>query len=187
MNIVTRFFLRAKHCQIFLLIFGVYCVGQLLAINSMVTARPTARVGGFGVPFWVLMALFGFCFLSWFWAMGPFLGSIVRPDLKLNQGFFCFALIYPVFYAFFFRFVLSIQPVKLCLILPLHLFAMFCLFYLLYFDSKSLALVEKEKPVSFYDYAGSFFLLWFSPIGVWFIQPKINRLYVENGHILAKS
>jgi hypothetical protein len=180
MNAITRFFLRAKHWQLFLLIFGVYCIGQFLAMKSLVTAQPPARIGGFGLPFWVFMALFGFSFLTWFWAMGSFLNSIARPDLKMKLGFFRFALIYPIFYAFFFfKFVLSTHPVQAFVIVPLHLFAMYCLFYVVYFDSKSLALVERDKAVSFYDYAGPFFLLWVFPIGVWIIQPKINRLYVE--------
>jgi len=186
MNSVTHFFLRAKHWQIFLLIFGTYCVGEILALNSIAAARPPERVGGFGMLFWVLMALFGFCFLAWFWAMGSFLEGIVRPELKMKLGFFRFALIYSVFYAlFFFKFVLSIHPAQVFLIVPLHLFAMFCLLYMLYFASKSLVSVEKERPVSFYDYAGPFFLLCFFPIGVWIIQPKINRLYDEKCRVLA--
>src|SRR5262249_22613374 len=44
--------------------------------------------------------------------------------------------------------------------------------------SKSLVLAETTKPASFYDYAGPFFLLWFFPLGVWFTQPRINRLYL---------
>jgi hypothetical protein len=187
MNLVTRFFLRAKHWQIFLLIFGTYCVGEILALNSVV-AGPSERVGGFGILFWVSMVLFGFCFLAWFWAMGSFLDAIVRPELKMKLGFFRFALIYSVFYAFFFfRFVLSIHPAQLFLIVPLHLFAMFCILYMFYFASKYLVLAEKEKPVSFQDYAGPFFLLCFFPIGVWIIQPKINRLYVEKCRVLADS
>lgn len=56
---------------------------------------------------------------------------------------------------------------------------MVCMFYLLYFVSKSLVLAETSKPASFYDYAGPFFLLWFFPIGIWIVQPKVNRLYSE--------
>jgi hypothetical protein len=187
MNFVTRFFLGAKHWQVFLLIFGPYCAGQALAMKSMFTGEPTAGVGGFGILFWFLMALFGFCFLSWFWAMGWFLESIVRPELKLKMGLFRFAVIYTVLYAlFFFRFVLSTPRVAVLLVAPLHLLAMFCLLYMLYFNSKSLALVEKKRPVKFSDYAGSFFLLWFFLIGVWIIQPKINRLYGERSGILPK-
>ncbi|MGD0962951.1 MAG: hypothetical protein ABSA57_03505 [Candidatus Acidiferrales bacterium] len=181
MNRVTGFFLRVKHWQLFLLIFGVYCIGQFVAMKSMVTAEPAARAGGFGIPFWVLMMIFGFSFLAWFWAMGSFLSSILRPELRLKLGFFRFALLYPIFYAFFFfKFVLSTRPVPVFVIVPLHLFAMFCFFYIVYFDSKSLVLAEKREPLSFSDYAGPFFLLWFFPIGVWIIQPKINRLYAGN-------
>jgi uncharacterized RDD family membrane protein YckC len=54
---------------------------------------------------------------------------------------------------------------------------MFCMLYLLYFVSKNLVLAETRKPASFPDYAGPFFLIWFFPIGIWFTQPRINRLY----------
>jgi hypothetical protein len=67
----------------------------------------------------------------------------------------------------------------LALIYPLHVFAMICMFYLLYFVSKSLVLGETGKPASFYDYAGPFFLLWFFPAGIWIVQPRVNRLYSE--------
>lgn len=63
------------------------------------------------------------------------------------------------------------------IIFPLHFFAMYCMFYLLYFVSKSLTLAESGKPASFYDDSGPFFLLWFFPIGIWIAQPRINRLY----------
>jgi len=56
---------------------------------------------------------------------------------------------------------------------------MFCLFYDLYFVPKSLVTVESGKQATFYDYAGPFFLKWFFPIGIWFIQPRINRLYAR--------
>ena len=185
MGPVTSFFLRARHWQIFLLIFGAYCIGQIVALNSIVASQPAERVSGFSAGFWILMAIFGLCYLGWFWSMGSFLTSILRPELRLKTGFFRFALIYSIFYAFFFfKFVLRPGTVALSLVIPPHLFAMLCLLYILYFDSKSLVLAEKDKPVTFRDYAGPFFLLWFFPIGVWIIQPKINRLYSEK-HALS--
>jgi hypothetical protein len=30
--------------------------------------------------------------------------------------------------------------------------------------------------VKFRDFAGEFFLVWFYPVGVWIIQPKINKM-----------
>ena len=180
MNLIVRFFLRARHWQIFLLIFGVFCVGQVVIMSSPPVRSPE--------DFWeaglllgvVMVLLFTLCFLAWFWSIGSFLSSIVQPALRLKIGFFRFALVYPALYIFaFIPFFLSLKPVLFAVIFPLHLFAMFCLFYSLYFVSKSLVLTETGKSASFYDYAGPFFLLWFFPIGVWIIQPRINRLYAE--------
>ena len=121
-------------------------------------------------------------FLGWFWSMGTFLDSILQPALRLELRIFRLALIYPMIYIpiFMASFIsLSVNPVMFAAIFPFHLLAMSCMFYLLYFVSKSLVMVETNRAVSFYDYAGPFFLLWFFPIGVWFIQPRINRLYEE--------
>lgn len=62
------------------------------------------------------------------------------------------------------------------IIVPLHLFSMFCIFYSLYFVAKTFKTVELQREVSFSDFVGEFFLIWFYPIGIWFIQPKINKM-----------
>ena len=182
MSVVASFFLRAKHWQIFLLLFGLGFVGDVAAVGSNLsaTAKSSEDLGKLGFPLAFMTALFMFCFLGWFWSMGSFLHSIVQPPLRLKTRFFRFALVYPglyilVFMAFFQS--TTTNPALLAIFFPLHFFAMFCLFYDLYFVSKSLLLAETSKPVSFYDYAGPFFLIWFFPLGVWFIQPRINRLY----------
>lgn len=41
--------------------------------------------------------------------------------------------------------------------------------------AKTIKTVELQKKVTFSDFAGEFFLLWFSPIGIWILQPKINK------------
>jgi len=149
MNWINRFFLRAKSWEIFLLLFGVMAV------------------------------LFMVCSQGWFGATGSFLNSIVQPRIRPGLNFFRFALIYPVLYIVAFLIVFPPPPAMLVIIFPLHVFAIFCMFYLPIFVSKNLALVENGKEVTFYDYAGPFFLLWFLPIGLWIVQPRINRLYAE--------
>jgi len=112
--------------------------------------------------------------------MGSFFNSIVKLELRLKSGFFRVALIYLPFYLVFnIATFQSFSPGLLELILPLHLFVMICMFYLLYFVSKSLVMAETNKPASFCDYAGPFFLLWFFPVGIWIVQPRVNRLYSE--------
>jgi len=61
-------------------------------------------------------------------------------------------------------------------VFPLHIFSMFCIFYAMWFISKAIKTIEFQKPVSFSDYAGEFFLLWLFPVGIWIIQPKINKI-----------
>lgn len=65
------------------------------------------------------------------------------------------------------------------IIIPV-LLVMICLFYILSFVARSLTAVERQKQVTFYEYAGAFFLVWFYPIGIWFIQPKINALFAND-------
>lgn len=97
------------------------------------------------------------CLLGWYWSMGTFLNLRVPSALRLKSGFFRFALVYPAIYVLFFIGVFKIlNAVLLSLIFPLHFLTVFCLFYLLYFVSKSLVLAETCKPASFNDYAAHF-------------------------------
>ena len=57
-------------------------------------------------------------------------------------------------------------------------YSWFAIFYSLYFVSKVIATFEQHRRVHLADYIGYFFLLWFLPIGVWVIQPKVNKLVV---------
>jgi len=57
---------------------------------------------------------------------------------------------------------------------------LFCIYYALYFLSKSLVLAETGKAPSLFAHLLLWFLFYFVPIGIWFIQPRINRLFVAN-------
>jgi hypothetical protein len=57
-----------------------------------------------------------------------------------------------------------------------HLLSMVCIFLGLRFAAKTMKSVELGRMAKFGDYAGEFFLIWFSPIGVWFLQPRLNKL-----------
>lgn len=181
MRAITGIFLRAKHWQIFLLLIGLFLVGNVaLIIWQVSSVRSSEDFSKADIPFVVVWVVFASCYLIWFWSMGSFLGSVMQPALRLKLVFFRFALLYPVVYGLVFFALFGItKPAVIAVIFPLHLLAMFCMFYDLYFVSKSLVLTERGRPVSFCDYARPFFLLWFFPIGIWIVQPRINRLYAE--------
>ena len=177
MNMLQAFFLRAKHWQVFLILFATLYVAPFIDV-TLVGDRSLQGLGAsILAQLGVVMGLSMFGCLSWYWCIGSFLCSIVEPVLKPRMGFFNVASIYPVLYAF------AVPALFLssnsAVILPLHLFAMVCILYDFYFVSKCLALAESGTPKSFSDFAGTFFLLWFFPIGVWIVQPKVNRIYED--------
>ncbi len=69
----------------------------------------------------------------------------------------------------------SMVGIFMLLVIPLHFFSIFCIIYIMYFTAKTIKSVELQRRAEFSDYIGEFFLLWFSFIGVWFIQPKVNK------------
>ena len=68
---------------------------------------------------------------------------------------------------------------NLALILSAHFMSMACLFFVLYFNAKALRSVELQRRARFGDYIGEFCLFWFFPIGLWFLQPRINKVFEE--------
>jgi hypothetical protein len=170
MNSISIFFLRAKHWQL----FAVLVAGAVLFL-----------VFGNRYNLWVLAALSQLCYLTWLWAAGVFLTAAAKPALRLKIGLFWFDFFCFMLYSLT---AVSLLDKKLSLpnsllsalaiaFIPLHFLTMFCVFHIFYFVSKSLLLVETDGPVSFRNYAATFFLIWFLPLGIWTIQPRINRLY----------
>jgi hypothetical protein len=125
---------------------------------------------------------------AWLWSLGSFLTSIVRPTQRLSLGFFGFALVCAPVYLFLFNvFFQNLTHLVLLFVFPLHLLAMFCLVYSFYFVSKSLVSAERGEPVSFSNYAGELFLIWFFPIGIWIVQPRVNRLYADKKNPVERT
>ena len=63
--------------------------------------------------------------------------------------------------------------------MPLHFAAMLTSFYAMIFAAKNLKSVELEREAKISEYLGDFFLVWFFPIGIWILQPRIHKLINE--------
>ena len=177
--------LTIKHWQLFGLLMGLPMIFQFVIMGSVMTSRnPTIMFAAFPI----MMILFIGLFFGWFYALGTNLHKKLPETATMNLTKFKIFLFIPVAYmlflsVFMFGMFSNIStggqpnPAIFALIVPLHLFSMFCIFYCLYFNAKALKTVEWQKPVTFSDFAGEFFLIWFFPIGVWIIQPRINKLF----------
>ena len=190
---MTEKFLKAKHWQLFLLSFGIPMLFQFVVIGSMVAnfANRNNTDASFLFSyikfFPIIMLLFISVLLGWFWSVAIGLQSKL-PDgvimkVKKFKIFFFIPLIYILFiFGFLIQSILGsrIDPeiivVVIPIIIPLHLFSMFCLFYTLYFVAKTFKTVELQREVIFSDFVGEFFLFWVSPVGIWIVQPKINKM-----------
>lgn len=179
------FLLRLKHWQLFLLVIGIPFVLQIISLTTIIVAQDPAI---FLKVFPVLMIFFMGTMFGWFYALGTNLHKKLPNTVNMNLTRFKIFLFFPVVYMLFIFIILfgvfsnmtsnegpPLWP--MALILPLHFFSMFCIFYCLYFNAKSLKSVELQREVTFNDYAGEFFLLWFFPIGIWILQPRINNMF----------
>jgi hypothetical protein len=135
--------------------------------------------------------------LTLVWALllsscGYFLGSSLYQklpeghDLKIKRFYFhfFFAVIYCAIILIAFNGGYDINQDNYknygcvaAIIVPLHLFTMYCMFYLIWFIAKAISTIENKKAVRFDNYAGIFFLIWFFPIGIWWIHPKVRKIF----------
>jgi hypothetical protein len=177
--------LTLKHWQLFGLLIGIPIIFQSITIGSIIS-RNNPRFMFHLFP--VMMILFITLFFGWFYALGTNLYKKLPATEQMNLTRFRVFLFIPVAYMTFlsvfmfglFSNILSgfkPNPAIFVLIIPLHLFSMFCIFYCLYFNAKALKTVEWQRRVKFDDFIGEFFLIWFFPIGIWIIQPRINKLF----------
>lgn len=179
MRRIPTFLLRAKHWQLFLLLAAPVATMQFLGLSFMsinvsswhdLVARDYLVIA-----IWELAAL---CVLAWLGSMGLLLSSMERSEFRMNTRFFCISIATAALFL-----VIDI-PNLICkgsgfspIVESLSPLWMVGMVYIVYFVSKSFGMAQRGVRVSFDQYVGWFFLLWFFPIGVWIIQPRINRLF----------
>jgi hypothetical protein len=181
-----RKFLEAKHWQLFCAMFAIPFIYDALFFPQSSSKRT--------VYFDCLELLASICLMlifGWFWAIAIKLqhkipGSIQMKTTKFKILFFI-SLIYISIMFIFISFVSRLLPgdlgqydtayeIVIIGVITLPLFSMFGIFYCMYFAAKTLKTAELQREVNFREFANEFFMLWFYPIGIWFIQPRVNKL-----------
>lgn len=189
---MVNLFLKAKHWQLFILFFALPFIAYVVMMSMIFSAAFSRELGpDFFLSFlWVIpviIILFVGGLYGWFWSIGVGLQQWVPPTVKLNVTFFKVCLLFPLFYILTIVAVVAAainsavtgfepSPFIALFIIPAHLFSIFCSFYGLYFVAKTVKTAELQREVNFSDYVGEFFMIWFYPIGVWIVQPKINKI-----------
>jgi len=180
-----RILLKLKHWQLFLLTWGMPII-----INIFTFSDPGLLINLFPV----VMIVFTIGTFGWIWAISTEL-HLKRPTgVELNVRRFKILFLIPVIYILGLTFWMGYISYSgssgqgdsmggiIGIIIILHLFSMFCIFWGLRFAAKTMKSVELGRMAKFEDYAGEFFLIWLSPIGVWILQPRLNKLIEDKRH-----
>ncbi len=129
-------------------------------------------------------------FLIWFWVVALELKKHLPEEIYFNHKFFRSAMLvlglilpaYGIIEALAPQMILENNSTK-------YLFNIFgfyvnthdsltfiCYTYVCHYLSRALATAEKQKNSTLIEHLGTFILLFILPIGIWFIQPRINKL-----------
>ncbi len=174
MNSIQRVLLRSKHWEIFALSLAVnlffYSAANVIDHKSpfsigLAPSTFLARIIEVGA---------GIVIFAWIYFAGSFFNSIMPAVLRLRPYVFGLAVGG--------TWILSLWPQPLRLVpsptmLAYTLVGIVCGAYVARFLAKTLVIVETRKPALFWHYYGPFFAVLFFPIGIWFLQPRINDLY----------
>jgi hypothetical protein len=86
MTALFSFFLRAKHWQLFLLLFLVPTILEIAtAAYVPKTVRSLNDLGAGGLVYLGLWFIATACIFVWLWAMGSFLNSIQKLGVRMNE------------------------------------------------------------------------------------------------------
>lgn len=183
-------FLKAKHWQLFILNFAIpfflYLSGIVLMIGILaIQPVQDPYIGLRFIPFFILIGLLSAVVqYGWMWAAGMLLNKNLPEELRLNTVFFKICFFYPLIYLPIFFIILfaylpphSVMfPLAIIAIIPFHIFAVFCSFYCYYFVARVIKTNEMGRHTTVSDYIAEIFMIWFYFIGIWILQPKINKM-----------
>lgn len=166
-----RFLLRLKHWQLFLLTIGLPILADIFGISGPGRSGTVDVIIGLVT----VSGVFG-----WIWAIANEL-HIKLPDkenFKLWRFRLLFFIALTILVWVFWTFLItrtrtdSEFPI-IFLTVPIYLAIMV---FLVLFAAKTLRTVELGRPANISEYGGEAFLIWMIPIGVWILQPRLNKL-----------
>lgn len=169
--------LSAKHWQVFLITYGVQFVAPLLAGSSQ-SLQPFLSKIELVLVFILIASLFW-----WLWNVANTLQQFIEPSMRVSTQLLKVAFILPIIYlviATVYFAKIGIMPLNEPGIMIPHVISILCFLYVIGFSAKIIKTAEVNQHVSLSDYFGEIFLIFFFPIGIWLLQPRINKI-VKSG------
>ncbi len=173
-------FLNLKHWHLFLLTWGLPLlagIGIFIHIGVALTLLP------------LLIIVSALTVFGWISSIAICLNKHLPNGLNLNIKRFKLLFALPLIYVFllvlWIGFIVldesnSIEQISSAVVstvfVPLHLLSLIIIFWGIGFAARTLKCVEKNQSLKFDQYTEEFFLIWFSFVGFWILQPRLNKL-----------
>lgn len=127
-------------------------------------------------------------FFIWIWSVVVGLQKKIPENIEMKIGRFKFFFFTPIILLLSFYIIIILRLDNFMTpntafafllfgtVLMIILFVLICVLQTIYFAAKTLKTVELQREVKFGDFSSEFFLMVFIPIGIWSIQPRVNRI-----------
>ncbi|MBL7973385.1 MAG: hypothetical protein JNJ85_00635 [Candidatus Kapabacteria bacterium] len=200
---MTQFILKLKHWQLFVLMIALPSIGAMTIMGSMVSSLLTLdpatpeqfsqimkSIFIYNLPFSIMATSIQY---TWLWAVVKGLQHKIPGDIDLHIKRFnivfvstiillllLYTLMYIMFSTLFASFPeQSVNPeyfVVFFITFPVNMAMFGCSLYLMYFAAQTLKTVELQHKSGFDKCALEFVLFFFNIVGIWILQPRINKL-----------
>jgi hypothetical protein len=173
--------LNLKHWQVFALLCTPYAVSIIFWQANFSFGNITApKISAIAAVISLIL------FFSWILSIGLFLNNIPDNPYRFKKWLLIFAVLCCILgYS-----ELNLQRLNLAngnipnpisaLMTPLVFFGVVYTFYNV---PKSLKSLESDKRAKLSEWIIDAFMIFFFPIGIWIIQPRLNKIYAVNNMI----
>lgn len=161
----NMFILKAKHWQAFLFTMLALFLTNLTIENSPLSTGLCNSIG------YLL-------YLAWFAVLGNFLFPLLPPNTGYNLSWFLIDLTLIVICMAGVMILTDSRSYHAQGLAALPgLYMVFAMIHVPWFLAVTMVAIEKQRKAEFGFYFGTLLLLLWWPVGVWFIQPRLNKIY----------
>ena len=123
--------------------------------------------------FWLFWL--GVPYIIWIYSIITELSKKIPKYTKLSKIVMIMLIAYPSIYMPIGLILLLSRYIDMDIILPFHYTAMICMFLLMVLTCITIIKFEKAERLKRSNGVGLFLGIWYFPIGIWIIQPKLNE------------
>ncbi len=182
--VIMKWILRTKSKNIFLILFSPIilsmCLNIIKPIDDLILLNNIANI---------LIFVWAVFMCLWYYYVGVSLFRIMTLEIKMNVKLFNLSIIF-ILLNNIFEFVKIFPSVNVIISqLPessikiiTYIYFIFAV-YVFYFISKILVSIENNKEVKFSEYKKELLYTFILFIGIWFLQPRINKIFMNEVNI----